>query len=104
MSMQDWALAYIALAFVAANLPWLSSRLFFFRATAGDKALQWYLLEWLVMYFIVGIIGMGIEHSLEGQNHDQGWEFYVVALCMFAVFAIPGFIWRFNVRPMLRRS
>ena len=56
MSMQDWALAYIALAFVAANLPWLSSRLFFFRATAGDKALQWYLLEWLVMYFIVGII------------------------------------------------
>ena len=61
MSMQDWALAYIALAFIAANLPWLSNnRLFFFRAAAGDKALQWYLLEWLVMYFIIGVIGMGI--------------------------------------------
>ncbi|WP_414040967.1 DUF2818 family protein [Acidithiobacillus sp. M4-SHS-6] len=104
MDMQQWALAYILLAFVAANLPWLSQRLFFVRKMAEGKALQWYLLEWLVMYFIVGLIGMGIEQSLDGSLHDQGWEFYVVALCMFAVFAIPGFIWRFNVLPMLRRS
>ncbi|MHB1320953.1 MAG: DUF2818 family protein [Acidithiobacillus ferrivorans] len=104
MSMQDWALAYIALAFIAANLPWLSDRLFFFRATANEKALQWYLLEWLVMYVIVGIIGISIEYNLDGRIHDQGWEFYAVALCMFIVFAIPGFIWRFNVRPILRRS
>ncbi len=104
MDMQDWALAYIALALVAANLPWLSNRLFFVRSVPAGKALHWYLLEWLLMYFIVGLIGMLVENSLDGQLHDQGWEFYVIALCMFAVFAIPGFIWRFNVLPMLRRS
>ncbi len=104
MGMHNWVLLYILLAFVAANLPWLSNRLFFIRPVAGGKALQWYLVEWLVMYFIVGLIGMAIENSLDGSLHAQGWEFYVIALCMFAVFAIPGFIWRFNVLPMLRRS
>jgi hypothetical protein len=104
MVMQDWSLIFIALAFVAANLPWLSNRLFFVRRVSGQKSLPWYLLEWFVMYLLVGLIGMGIELHLDGQLHGQGWEFYVIALCMFAVFAIPGFIWRFNVRPMLRRS
>ena len=104
MTVQDWVLMYIALAFVAANLPWLSNRLFFFRKVAGDKGLRQYLFEWLVMYLVVGVIGMGIEDSLNGHLHAQGWEFYVVTLCMFAVFAIPGFIWRFNLLPILRRS
>ncbi len=104
MTMQNWALAYVVLAFIADNLPWLSNRLFFFRAATGGKTLPWYLLEWLVMYFAVGLVGMGVERGLRGHNHVQGWEFYVVALCMFAVFAIPGFIWRFNLLPILRRS
>lgn len=104
MTVQDWVLMYIALAFVAANLPWLSNRQFFFRKVAGDKVLRQYLFEWLVMYLVVGVIGMGIEDGLNDHLHAQGWEFYVVTLCLFAVFAIPGFIWRFNLLPILRRS
>ncbi|MDD3759206.1 MAG: DUF2818 family protein [Acidithiobacillus sp.] len=104
MALQQWAMIYILVAFIAANLPWLSGKRFVFGSCNPEKTLLWYLGEWFVMYLIMGLIGMGVERLLDGQNHGQGWEFYVIALCMFAVFAIPGFIWRFNIVPMLRRS
>ncbi|MGC8466967.1 MAG: DUF2818 family protein [Acidithiobacillus sp.] len=103
MSLQHWSLIYILIAFLAANLPWLSSRRFIV-GPPGEKSLVWYLGEWLAMYLLAGLIGMGMEWKLDGQLSPQGWGFYVIALCMFAVFAIPGFIWRFNVLPMLRKS
>jgi hypothetical protein len=34
--------------------------------------------------------------------HPQGWEFYVITLALFAMFALPGFIWRYDLRPQLR--
>lgn len=104
MALQQWVMIYILVAFIAANLPWLSGKRFVFGSRNPVKTLPWYLGEWFVMYLIMGLIGMGVERLLDGHNHGQGWEFYVIALCMFAVFAIPGFIWRFNIVPMLRRS
>ncbi|WP_308389296.1 DUF2818 family protein [Acidithiobacillus sp. AMEEHan] len=104
MAMQQWAMIYILVSFIAANLPWLSRKRFVFGSRNPKKTLPWYLGEWFAMYVLMGLIGMGLERFLVGHNHAQGWEFYVIALCMFAVFAIPGFIWRFNIVPMLRRS
>ena len=96
---------FLSLAFVAANLPWLSGRVFFIaRPRGGTKSIFWRLGEWLALYFVVGFVGMGLERVTEGHIHSQGWIFYVVTLCMFAVFAIPGFVYHFNMRPMLRRS
>ena len=104
MNVHQLVIGYIALAFVAANLPWLSGRVFLWFSPRQGKAFFWYLAEWLVLYLVAGIIGFGLERAADAQVQGQGWEFYAIALCMFAVFAIPGFIWRFNVLPLLRGS
>lgn len=93
----------VILAFVAANLPWFSDRLFAVKPMAS-KGVAIRLLEWLVLYFVVGGIAMGLETKLNGVRHDQGWEFYVVTLCLFLVFALPGFIYHVDLRHHLRRS
>lgn len=92
-----WAL--IGAAFVAANLPWLSQRFFFIFSPPGGRKVAWMrLLEWLVLYFIVGGVGMGLEKQYTGLIHHQGWVFYVVTFCLFLVFALPGFIYRNDLR------
>ncbi|MCE5387412.1 MAG: DUF2818 family protein [Acidithiobacillus sp.] len=104
MNLTQWATLYIVMAFLAANIPWFSHRRYLIGPSAPAKTLPWYLGEWLAAYVIMGLVGMVLERILLGSNHGQGWEFYVIALCMFAVFAIPGFLWRFNIVPILHRS
>ncbi len=86
---------YLLLAFLSANLPWLSERRFFLFET--DRKSPWTrLAEWLGLYFLVGLVGLGMEYKLNGELHPQDWEFYAVTLSLFFVLAIPGFIWRFD--------
>ena len=94
---------YLAIAVLAANLPWLSERVFFVHTPAGEKSAWMRLLEWLVLYFVVGAIGVGLEQRRMGQLHTQEWEFYAVTLSLFLVFALPGFIYRYDLRRLLRR-
>lgn len=101
-NLYSWLL--ILVAFVAANLPWLTERRFFI-FPAGEKKSAWfYLLEWLVLYFIVGGIALGLEQKAMGDIHPQDWEFYVVALCLFLVFALPGFIYRYDLKAHLEKA
>lgn len=95
--------AYIALAICAANLPWLSDRLFFVVRSAKGKSAGFRLLEWLVLYLLVGVIGLGLERRLTGEIYHQGWVFYVVTVSLFMVFALPGFIYHYDLRRVLRR-
>lgn len=83
----------IALALVAANLPFLSERLFLIKRLPA-KGLAWRLLELLVAYLVVGALGLTLEHAV-GQNAPQGWEFYAVTLALFLTFAFPGFVYRY---------
>ena len=94
---------YLVVALVAANLPWLSERIFFVRRPAGEKSPWLRLLEWLVLYFVVGAIGLGLERRLTGEIYAQDWEFYAVTLALFIVFALPGFIFRYDLLKHLRR-
>lgn len=90
---------------IAANLPWLGERFFFFfNPPAGIKRAWMRLLEWLVLYVLVGLVAMGLEQKASGQRYTQDWEFYVVTLCLFVVFAIPGFVYRYQLRPLLQRQ
>lgn len=94
--------ALLVIAFIAANLPWLSERVFLIvTPRAGSKGPWMRLLEWLVLYFIVGLIGLGLEQKLNGDYHAQTWEFYAVNACLFLVFALPGFIYRYDLKPHL---
>ncbi len=86
-------------AIVAANLPWLSNRIFFVVEPKGGEKSPWLrLLEWLLLYFLVGGITLGLEQKISGQRHAQDWEFYAVTACLFLVFALPGFIYRTDLR------
>lgn len=52
------------------------------------------LVEWAVLLLVIGLIAMALEHKLTGVVHEQGWEFFTVGVCLFLVFALPGFIYR----------
>lgn len=92
----DWsAAALLLLALVLANLPFLNERILFVRAApAGRKAGGWRLLELVLLYGVTGIAAWLME-SRAGQVHPQNWEFYAVTICLFVVFAYPGFVYRF---------
>ncbi len=90
---------FITIALIAANLPWLSDRLFgLIPLPNGTKAGWLRLLEWLIFYFITGGIAIGLEKKLTGGIHPQDWEFYVIGLCLFLVFALPGYIYLYDFK------
>ncbi len=94
----------LLIAVVAANLPWLSGRVLFVFSPLSQGKREWVrLLEWFALYLIVGLAATGLEVRRAGERYDQDWEFYVVTLCLFLVFALPGFIWHHDLRPHLAR-
>lgn len=85
----------LLLAFVAANLPWFSDKLFYLKPLGNPtKNLAWCLLELVVLYLLVGLIALYAEQSTMGLISAQGWEFYTVTFSLFLVFAFPGFIYK----------
>jgi hypothetical protein len=87
----------LVLAFLGANLPFLSQRLLGVVSLAQGKNLATRLAELVVMYFVVGGIGLALEKRA-GQIAPQGWEFYAVTGALFLTFAFPGFVWRYLFR------
>lgn len=90
----------LVVAFVAANLPWLSER--FLLVVKLNKTAGWRWLEWLVCYALVGLLAMALENKLTGGLHTQQWEFYVATFCLFMVFALPGFIVHYDLKKLLK--
>lgn len=85
----------LLLAFIIANLPWFSEKLFYLLPLkAGRKSLAWCLFELIVLYTLVGALTVYAEYAIYGQVSKQGWEFYTVTFSLFLVFAFPGFIYR----------
>lgn len=95
----------IAIALVCANLPWLSDRiLLVLRPVQGGKRGWWRWSEWFLLYLLTGAVALGLEQKLNGERYPQGWEFYVVTFCIFMVFALPGFIYRYDLRHYFQRG
>jgi hypothetical protein len=88
----------LVLAFCAANLPFLSRRLLGLVALPHGKTLPIRLGELVLLYLLVGGLGMLLEKRL-GQIAPQHWEFYAVTAAMFLTFAFPGFVWRYLYKP-----
>jgi len=91
----------IVLLIVVANLPWLSNKLF--AVVAIDKKSGWLrILEWLVLCILSFGMGFALEYKVMGVVTEQAWEFYVVALCLFAVFALPGFLYHYELKKIFK--
>jgi hypothetical protein len=98
----SWIILVIAI--LAANLPWLTERFFFlFSPPGGNKRVWMRLAEWMVLMVMVGLIAVGFEKKTTGVIFHQGWEFYTIGICLFIVFALPGFIYRHDLRKHLDR-
>jgi hypothetical protein len=103
--LQGWiAGLWLALAALAANLPWLSDRWLLVLARDRVKPGGLRLLEWLLLYGLILGIGFGFEYKATGVLSQQGWEFYTVTACLFAVAALPGFIYRYQLRRLLEHA
>lgn len=84
----------LAVAFAAANLPFLSQRLLGLIPLPHPKNLALRLAELVFLYLLVGGMGLLLERRL-GQIAPQNWEFYAVTAALFLTFAFPGFVWRY---------
>jgi len=93
ISLSAWLVILLAVA--AANLPFVSERLFALLPARRAVKPGWLrLLEMVVLYFLL----LGVAWLLEariGNVFPQGWEFYAITACLFLVFAFPGFVWRY---------
>ena len=84
----------LAVAVVAANLPYFSERLLLVGPRRAPKPAGWRLMELLLMAVLTFGIGSLLEARI-GQRHAQGWEFYAAAACLFITLGFPGFVWRY---------
>lgn len=89
----------ILLSAFGANLPFLNERLFaVLPLPRADKPFWVRLLELCALYALV----LGVAWLVEGRMGNvaaQGWEFYVITICLFLVLAFPGFVFRYLRRP-----
>ena len=102
MAASELYLGFILIAFIAANIPWLSERFLLVLAMRKNAWLRW--LEWLLLYGLTGLLSVGLEYKVTGVRQPQDWEFYVVTLSLFMVFALPGFIYHYDLKEMLQQA
>lgn len=84
----------LVVAFCAANLPFVNQRVLAVMPLRRAKSLGLRLGELVILYFLVGGLGLAFEHR-RGQIAPQGWEFYAITGTLFATFAFPGFVYRY---------
>lgn len=94
MSHSFAALLLVLIAFGAANLPFLTQRRWLVGSPVESKLLRVRLVELVLLYFVVGLLGKVLENS-GGQIVPQGWEFYAITGTLFLTFSFPGFCYRY---------
>lgn len=94
MNTSNAIIVLILLALLAANVPFFNQRIFLLGPQRQSKPLAWRLAELVVLYFVVGAVGLALEQQA-GQIAPQGWEFYAVTGTMFVTLAFPGFVYRY---------
>ena len=81
------------LALLFANVPFLTNRSWGVLPKKHKKFRQQFL-EMAIGFLILGALAYFLEKR-SGMVHTQGWEFYVVVICLYVVAAFPAFVWRY---------
>jgi hypothetical protein len=93
VSLSSWFV--ILLAALAANLPFLSERLFAVVPLGRSVKPVWLRLsEMVFLYFLILGAGYFLESRI-GNVFSQGWQFYAITACLFIVLGYPGFVFRY---------
>ncbi len=88
--------AFLLLAMIAANLPFLSAKLFFVFSIAPKKSFWLTLAEFIFYFFLIGMLARFLEIQSYGAVYKQGIVFYIISLILFVIFAFPGFVLRYS--------
>ncbi|WP_018149735.1 DUF2818 family protein [Leeia oryzae] len=80
----------IALGLLSANAPFFTSKLLYIFKSKASYSLV-VLVNLILSFLLLAVIVRVFEQS-SGALHDQQWEFYATAVCLFLIFAIPGFV------------
>ena len=97
MTNQTLIILSLITAFLLANLPWISDKfLGMLKMTHKPAWKRW--AEWLLSYFLSLSMGFMLEYKLMGTVSSQQWEFYTVTFCLYVIFALPGFIYCYNLK------
>ncbi len=83
----------LLLAFIFANIPFLTPRLLGI-FPLKHKHFGHHLFELFVGFGITAGLARLLE-SRVGSVHPQDWEFYAVVVCLYLIFAFPAFVWRY---------
>jgi hypothetical protein len=92
VSVASWLV--IAIALMAANLPFLNEAVFAVLPVKRAKPFWVRLLELITLYGVVGAVARLLEGRI-GTVFPQTWEFYAITGCLFVVLAFPGFVVRY---------
>ncbi|MFA9439467.1 DUF2818 family protein [Uliginosibacterium sp. sgz301328] len=96
MSIEVGRVVLLLLFIAAANLPFFTQRIFGLVPLRREtKPFFIILAEWLVLFALMGGISALIETRLYGSLYPQGGHFYFIGLFLFAVFAFPGYVFRY---------
>lgn len=94
-SLSSWLVIIVAL--LAASLPFFTERVFGLIRLSREKTVWLRLAELIVLYFGVGALGFLLEANV-GNRFEQRWEFFAITVCLFTVFAFPGFVYRYLLK------
>lgn len=102
MSLDQAVWVLLVTAIVFANIPWiLTNRLFIVKPLKADKTIWLGAVEWFAYFILLGALSFLLEYTAMGNIASQEWEFYIVNLFLFMIFAFPGFIYRYNLKMYL---
>jgi len=99
------------ISIIAANIPFLTDKVLLVFGSNKDKSFWLRFAEWFLMYLVVMAIAIGLETKLNGEaykpvwefwNFSQNWEFYFITICLFLVFALPGFLYHYDLKKYLK--
>jgi fatty acid desaturase len=96
-SWQRWLESLVFFVVLVAAVALLSYAGWRLRGASVQKPFFERLLEVLVFFGLVGMLGFGFELNI-GNPFVQGWQFYAVALSLFLVLSYPGFVYRYLMR------
>ncbi len=111
MSLSIALIILFIVTLIAANLPFVTDRFLFVIKTKHEKKFILRFIEWFLMYIAVMTIAIGLETKLYGVAYEKvwqfwdfskHWEFYAITLCLFVVFALPGFLYLYDLKKHLK--
>lgn len=107
MTSQNIVVLLLLVTFLVANLPWLNERvLALIGLRSGSKPFLVRLVEWVIGFGLVALLAWRLELGCQisaaaffglaecpGELNPKSWEFFTVVIVLYAVFALPGFIY-----------